>query len=164
MKKKIQIISDLNDISDLDGTSIVICFDINLQNKLKEKNIKYVNSLDLLRTIDYKRINNLSYKIRNNFLNKLEDIDKIKYSKSLNNLFSYKLRFYINFLAIQLVLLKKITTKYKPKIIQISTSTDQRSIITNDIIFSFLLKDYLKKNKIRIILKKKKKINKKKKK
>ena len=44
MKKKIQIISDLNDISDLDGTSIVICFDINLQNKLKEKNIKYVYS------------------------------------------------------------------------------------------------------------------------
>ncbi len=153
MSKSIQIVSNLTDILELDAKNIIVCFDVELQNILKQKKIKYLSSLDILKTTDYKEINNLAYKIRNNFLNKLEDIDQIKYSKSLNNLFSFHLRYYVNFLAIQLVLFKKITKKYKPKIIKISSSSDKKSIIKNDIIFLFLLKDYLRKNKIKIISK-----------
>ncbi|MDC0856179.1 hypothetical protein OAP67_03950, partial [Candidatus Pelagibacter sp.] len=153
MSKNVQIVSNLRDLSELDEKSIIICFDIDLQNRLRKKKIKYFNILNFLNTTDYQKINSLSYKIRNNFLNKLEDIDQVDYSKSLNNLFSFNLRYFINFLAIQLILIKKIAKKYKPKIIRISGYQEKKSIIANDIIFSFLLKDYLKKKKIKIISK-----------
>ena len=74
-------------------------------------------------------------------------------SKTLNNQFSFHIRYYINCLAIQLLITKNIIKKYKPKIIRISTLSNKELMIRYDSIFSFLLKDFLKKKNIKLILK-----------
>jgi len=161
MNKNIQIISNLCDLEHIDKKNIIICFNISAQNILKKKKIKYLSPLDFLVTSDHKKIINLSLKIRNSFFKTLGEMNDLKYSKSLNNLFSFKLRYYINFLAIQLILIKKITKKYKPQIIFISTELNKKSIITNDSIFSFLFKSYLhqSKSKTKIVTKIRRKKN-----
>ncbi len=153
MGKTIQIVTYINDLENIDKKSIIVCFDVSLQNELRRKKIKFLGIVDLLKITDYQKIIDLSIKLRNNFLNNLGEIDGIKYSKTLNNLFSFYIRYYVNCLAIQLLITKNIIKKYKPKIIRISTSSNKESIIRDNDIFSFLLKDFLKKKNIKLILK-----------
>jgi hypothetical protein len=151
--KNIQIVAFIQDLENIDKKDIIVCFDLSLQNELRRKKIKFLGSLDLLNTNDYQKIIDLSGKIRKNFLNNLSEINGIKYSNTLNNLFSFHIRYYVNCLTIQLLITKNIIKKYKPKIVRISTSSNKELIIKDNIIFSFLLKDFLKKNNIQLISK-----------
>ena len=71
----------------------------------------------------------------------------------MNSLFSFKIKFYVNCLAVQILIIKKIIKKYKPKTLRISRSVNKKLIIKNDYFFSFFLKKFLKKENFQIISK-----------